>query len=84
MLCPLARLPWRLFCPASKLLRDSTEELGKGFVWMTKKLNKRVLVLQIAVAVAAALFVGYGVYREEVDIVLNKAINICFECIGLG
>ncbi|MGN0996929.1 MAG: CD1871A family CXXC motif-containing protein [Candidatus Ventricola sp.] len=51
---------------------------------MTKSLNKRMLVLQIALAVTAALCIGYGVYREEVDIVLDKAVNICFECIGLG
>jgi len=25
-----------------------------------------------------------GVYREEVPIILMKAINICMECIGLG
>ena len=51
---------------------------------MANKLNKRMLAIQIALVATAALFIVYGVYREEVDIVLNKAINICFECIGLG
>lgn len=51
---------------------------------MANKLNKRMLAIQIALVATAALFIAYGVYREEVDIVLNKAINICFECIGLG
>ena len=51
---------------------------------MVNKLNKRMLAIQIALVATAALFIVYGVYREEVDIVLNKAINICFECIGLG
>lgn len=59
-------------------------DLGEGLSSMTKSLNKRMLALQIALAVTAALFIAYGVYREEVDIVLNKAINVCFECIGLG
>lgn len=27
---------------------------------------------------------GYGVYRDEVNIVFKKAINICLECIGVG
>ena len=28
--------------------------------------------------------IAFGVYRGEVDTVLNKAVNICMECIGLG
>lgn len=37
------------------------------------------------VALAAAFaMIAYGVGRGETEIVLNKAINICFECIGLG
>lgn len=37
----------------------------------------------VALAAAVAM-IAYGVGRGEVDVVLNKAINICFECIGLG
>ncbi|MGN0778488.1 MAG: CD1871A family CXXC motif-containing protein [Aristaeellaceae bacterium] len=51
---------------------------------MPSKINGRMLALQMAVAVTAVLFILYGVYREEVSLVLAKAINICFECIGLG
>ncbi len=29
-------------------------------------------------------FVFIGIYRNEVGIVLKKAINICLECIGIG
>lgn len=37
------------------------------------------------VLLAAGVFcVWYGVAREEWDIVLNKAIMICYQCIGLG
>ncbi len=39
---------------------------------------------RIAVAVAACVFIFYGTARGEVEIVLNKAVNICLECIGLG
>lgn len=41
-------------------------------------------IVQLIVIVAAAGMIVYGVYRGEVSIVLNKAINICLECIGLG
>ncbi|MDO4313480.1 MAG: CD1871A family CXXC motif-containing protein [Eubacteriales bacterium] len=41
-------------------------------------------ILQLMMGLAAVGMIGYGVYRGEVSIVLNKAINICLECIGLG
>ena len=28
--------------------------------------------------------IAFGVCRGEMDPVLNKAVNICMECIGLG
>ena len=46
-------------------------------------MDKRKFLRWIVIAVAADM-IGYGVYRGEVSIVLNKAINICMECIGLG
>lgn len=35
------------------------------------------------------LFIGlglllFGIYRGEVNVVLQKAIRICLECIGIG
>ncbi|MDO4344181.1 MAG: CD1871A family CXXC motif-containing protein [Eubacteriales bacterium] len=39
---------------------------------------------RIAAALAVVLFLGLGIWRGEPAIVLNKAINICMECIGLG
>ena len=32
----------------------------------------------------AIIMMGIGIYREEVSTVLNKGINICLECIGIG
>ncbi|MDE5699043.1 MAG: hypothetical protein K2I96_16830 [Lachnospiraceae bacterium] len=39
---------------------------------------------RIIIAVTACGFLVYGTARGEVEIVLNKAVNICLECIGLG
>ncbi len=43
-----------------------------------KTLSQGVLLL------LSALMLWYGVGRGEVQVVLNKAINICLECVGLG
>ena len=37
-----------------------------------------------AILVVAFTMIVYGIYRGEVSIVLNKAVNVCLECIGLG
>lgn len=39
---------------------------------------------RIMIAAVACGFIVYGTFRGEVEIVLNKAVNICLECIGLG
>lgn len=40
--------------------------------------------VRVIIAAVACVFVIYGTARGEVEIVLNKAVNICLECIGLG
>ena len=45
----------------------------------SKKRIVRFMILSMGIGMIA-----YGVFRGEVAIVLNKAINICIECIGLG
>lgn len=32
----------------------------------------------------AGILIAIGGYRDEVSVVLNKGINICLECIGIG
>ena len=49
-----------------------------------KKNAKAKRVLQIAVAVAAVVFIILGVYNGSAKAVLTKAVNICTECVGLG
>ena len=51
--------------------------------WM-KTQDKRRLAAGLAALALAALLIAAGVGRGEMEIVAQKAINICFECIGLG
>ncbi|WP_095406862.1 CD1871A family CXXC motif-containing protein [Romboutsia maritimum] len=44
----------------------------------------KVRLLRGIVLFMSICFIVGGVYRNEVKIVLNKATNICLECIGIG
>lgn len=41
-------------------------------------------ILFVALAIAGAAFVAYGIASGQAAAVLNKAIRICMECIGIG
>ena len=38
----------------------------------------------VAAALLGVVLMGFGIYRGEMTIVWQKAINICLECIGIG
>ncbi|MBQ4349231.1 MAG: hypothetical protein IJC79_06435 [Clostridia bacterium] len=38
----------------------------------------------IITALLGLVFMFFGAYRGEADIVLSKAIRVCLECIGIG
>ena len=38
----------------------------------------------ILLLILAVFMIGFGVYRTEAATVLNKGINICLECVGIG
>lgn len=38
----------------------------------------------VRLAVFGMVMMGFGIYRGEISVVLEKAINICMECIGIG
>ena len=44
----------------------------------------RKAVFQAILLIVGAAMVGVGALRGEVDIVLNKAIRLCLECVGIG
>ena len=35
-------------------------------------------------AAVGLIMMGLGIYRGEMEVVLEKAIHICMECIGIG
>lgn len=46
--------------------------------------GKYLRYLPFAILAVAGLFIAIGVARGEVASVMEKAVNICLECIGIG
>ncbi len=46
--------------------------------------SKTRICLQVLVLLAGCLLLAYGVYRGEAETIWQKAIFICYECIGIG
>jgi len=40
--------------------------------------------LGVILAALGLLMMGFGIYRGELSVVFQKAVNICLECIGIG
>lgn len=38
----------------------------------------------VLIAAAGFAMMSFGIYRGEMAVVLQKAVNICLECIGIG
>lgn len=53
------------------------------FVNRKNSVDKLVLI-RSGLFITSILFILAGILRNEVGIVLKKAINICLECIGIG
>ena len=50
---------------------------------MRKQLSKKAAA-QVLLLLLSAAFLVCGVMRGEADTVLNKAIKLCLECVGIG
>lgn len=50
----------------------------------TSEVSKGQGFMKYGILIMSVLFISAGIYRNEVRIVLQKAINICLECIGIG
>lgn len=37
-----------------------------------------------AVAVLGVVWMLWGIYRQELEVLFTKAVNICLECVGIG
>ncbi len=51
--------------------------------FLRKQLSKKA-VAQILFLLLGLAFLVCGVMRGEADTVLNKAIKLCLECVGIG
>lgn len=40
--------------------------------------------IRIGILALSVLLIAYGIYRGEHLTVLNKGINLCLECVGIG
>ncbi|MCR5218987.1 CD1871A family CXXC motif-containing protein [Treponema sp.] len=41
-------------------------------------------LISFLMLVTGVLLILAGIYREEAEVVFNKATRICLECIGIG
>ena len=51
---------------------------------MMKQHKTGILLLRICCFAAGAGFLCAGYLRGEVQTIMNKAVRICLECIGIG
>ncbi|MDO5016646.1 MAG: CD1871A family CXXC motif-containing protein [Eubacteriales bacterium] len=43
-----------------------------------------LFISRLILGLLAVGFVVYGIYSGQAGLVLNKAIRICLECVGIG
>lgn len=61
----------------------SESEMGKSGMKKDKSVGKENVV-RIGVLFTSIVFIAIGIMRQEHLEVLQKAVRICLECIGIG
>jgi nitrogen fixation-related uncharacterized protein len=51
---------------------------------MNKTANKKMILIRIAIIAVALVLLVIGIRGGDYVDVMNKAIRICYECIGIG
>ncbi|MDD7291935.1 MAG: CD1871A family CXXC motif-containing protein [Clostridiaceae bacterium] len=49
-----------------------------------KLASKRITAVRIIILSVAVSMLVFGIFRGEPAVVLQKAVRICLECIGIG
>ncbi len=63
--------------------RKQSEKYWKKLPEVMEMKNKRKL-LTIALLIASVVLICLGIAVNEPSTVLNKAVHVCMECIGIG
>ena len=45
---------------------------------------RKKIAVQLSLLLGGIVLLCYGLWRGEADMVLQKAVNLCLECVGIG
>ena len=48
------------------------------------RIKKPLIIIPIVILLAGILMMVFGILRGELQMIYQKAIRICLECIGIG
>ena len=46
--------------------------------------DSTAMKIGIGITILGLIFMAFGIWRGEMAVVFEKAVNICMECIGIG
>ncbi|MBP5160088.1 MAG: hypothetical protein ILP10_07285 [Lachnospiraceae bacterium] len=46
--------------------------------------EKKTVLLTFVLLALALILIAVGIWRDEIRTVIDKAVRICMECIGIG